>query len=447
MSQRPRSLTPLASGWHLLGAQIRHWRLVRGLSQAELAALTHDSRALIAKVEKADRRPRRELVHRLDTVLDADGALEDLWVAANRATESNAGSPPGNASTAGSPMVGRVGEAEVEGLSVMAQAFADADHLSGGGHVRTALDHYVDATVRPILARDCPTSLRGPLLTAAGRVLDIAGFTAFDSGDHDLARTRYRESLDLLDIAGAVALSGHVLTDLAMLALHQNQPLEARDHANAAVHATRAGGSRAGQARALAVLARAHALNDELSDTQRALGLAQETLGDGDADAEPQWVRFFTHQQLAAEQVYALHCHLDPDQIAALVATASTTQDGMHRRRLLVTLTLAATHLDPRDPARRDPEQAAGLLIDAVTHTGTFASARTLALIDQVRLGIRTHGSPAAIRAVEDAVRATAGDRRSARLAAWRSHRRPPNYWKPCTNPVAGPDWTPAEPA
>jgi transcriptional regulator with XRE-family HTH domain len=409
VSQRPRSLTPLASGWHLLGAQIRHWRLVRGLSQAELAALTHDSCALISKVEKADRRPRRELVHRIDTVLHAEGALEDLWVAADRAPHPNAGLLPGKASTAGSPTGGRVGGSEVEGLSVMAQAFADADHLSGGGHVRTAVEHYVDATVRPILARDCPTSLRGPLLTAAGRVLDIAGFTAFDSGDHDLARTRYRESLDLLEIAGAVALSGHVLTDLAMLAVHQNQPLAARDHAEAAVRVTRAGGSRAGQARALAVLARAHALNDELTDAQRALDLAQEKLRDVEADTEPQWVRFFTHRQLAAEQAYALHRHLGPDQVAALVATVSTAQDGMHRRRLLVTLTLAATYLDPRDPARRDPDQAAGLLIDAVTHAGTFASARTLALIDHIRLGIRTHGSPATIRAVEDAVRATAG--------------------------------------
>jgi transcriptional regulator with XRE-family HTH domain len=122
VSQRPRSLTPLASGWHLLGAQIRHWRLVRGLSQAELAALTHDSRALIAKVEKADRRPRRELVHRIDTALDAEGALEDLWAAANRAPDPNAGLPPGKANSAGSPTGGRVGEAEVEGLSVMAQA-------------------------------------------------------------------------------------------------------------------------------------------------------------------------------------------------------------------------------------------------------------------------------------------------------------------------------------
>lgn len=404
MSQRLRSLTPLASGWHLLGAQIRHWRTVRDLSQAGLGALTHDSPALIGKVEKAQRRPRRQLVHRIDLALDAGGTLDQLWHMANRTTASGADSL---SHKDGSVVSGRVHDAEVEGLSVMAQAFADADHRSGGGHVRIALDHYLDATVRPMLARDCPASLRTSLLTAAGRVLDIAGFTAFDSGDHDLARARYREALNLLDAAGEAALSGHVLTDLAMLALHENQPLAARDHAEAALRAARADGSVLGQARALALLARAHGLGGDPAGAQRALGAAEQTLAQAEADAESPWVRFFTHRQLAAEQAYALHKHLNPDQVADLVATASTEQDGMHRRRLLVTLTLAATYLDPHEPSHRDPDQAANLLTDAVTHAGTFASARTLTMIDNVRVGIHKHASATTVHAVEEAVHAT----------------------------------------
>ena len=96
--QQLRPLTPLASAWHLLGAQIRHWRLVRGLSQAELGALTHDSGALISKVEKAVRRPRRDLVHRIDAALDAGGVLEDLWAAADRASNGGGISDDGSES-------------------------------------------------------------------------------------------------------------------------------------------------------------------------------------------------------------------------------------------------------------------------------------------------------------------------------------------------------------
>jgi transcriptional regulator with XRE-family HTH domain len=428
-------LTPLASGWHLLGAQIRHWRLVRGLSQAQLGALTHDSSALIAKVEKAVRRPNQELIHRIDTALDAGGVLEELWVAANRTRSTgDTGPAPRLPETVIPPTVARVGEAEVEGMSVMAQAFADADHRSGGGHVRAALEHYLAATVRPILARDCPASLRGAMLTAAGRVLDIAGFTAFDSGDQDLARTRYREALDLLDVAGAAALSGHVLTDLAMLAVHEKQPSVARDHAEAAAQANRSAGSDLGQARALAVLARAHVLTGDVTEAQQALGHAEELLHGADMLSEPQWVRFFTHEQLAAERAYAFHRHVHPDRIAELTAAAGATGDGMHRRRMLVTLTLAASYLAPRDPSHRDPDRAAGLLIDAVTGAGTLASARTLALIDQLRRGIRAHGSPATVRAVEDVVRHSRGVRALRELAAWRSPRRPRTCSAPCAS-------------
>ena len=120
--QPMRTLTPWISGWHLLGAEIRHWRLVRGLSQAELGALTHGSSALIAKVEKALRRPARDLVHRLDTALDAAGALEELWAAADRGdTLDDACSASGEVPAIASPTVATVQEAEVESMLVMAR--------------------------------------------------------------------------------------------------------------------------------------------------------------------------------------------------------------------------------------------------------------------------------------------------------------------------------------
>jgi hypothetical protein len=144
--------TPWISGWHLLGAELWHWRLVCGLSQTELDALTHDSSALIAKVEKALRRPARDLVHR-HTALDAAGALEEVWAAADCSDSADdVGSVSGDVSAIASPTVAPVGEAEVERMLVMARAFADADHRSSGGHMPKG-DHRPDrphsAVVRP----------------------------------------------------------------------------------------------------------------------------------------------------------------------------------------------------------------------------------------------------------------------------------------------------------
>ncbi|MGH3832466.1 MAG: helix-turn-helix domain-containing protein [Pseudonocardiaceae bacterium] len=79
MGQVPRELTPLESALHFFGAELRHWRTVRELSQAALGQRTHDSGALIGKIEKGERFPSLMLTQRLDAVLDTGGVLERLW--------------------------------------------------------------------------------------------------------------------------------------------------------------------------------------------------------------------------------------------------------------------------------------------------------------------------------------------------------------------------------
>ncbi|MGH3429885.1 MAG: helix-turn-helix domain-containing protein, partial [Mycobacteriales bacterium] len=79
MGQVPKELTPLESALHFFGAQLRHWRTVRELSQVALGRRTHDSGALISKIEKGERFPSLDLTRRLDVALDTDGALERLW--------------------------------------------------------------------------------------------------------------------------------------------------------------------------------------------------------------------------------------------------------------------------------------------------------------------------------------------------------------------------------
>ena len=74
-----RELTPLASGSHRLGAELRHWRLTRELSQNQLGDLIHHSGALVSKVEKADRRPSLKFCRLVDEKLETKGALSLLW--------------------------------------------------------------------------------------------------------------------------------------------------------------------------------------------------------------------------------------------------------------------------------------------------------------------------------------------------------------------------------
>lgn len=79
MAVRPRRLTPEASLRHWFGAEVRRWRERRGLSQRALARLAWHSEETIAKVEKAERWPSRDLAHRCDEALGAGGVLIAAW--------------------------------------------------------------------------------------------------------------------------------------------------------------------------------------------------------------------------------------------------------------------------------------------------------------------------------------------------------------------------------
>jgi len=77
-----RELTPLVSGLHRLGAELRYRRVTRELSQIQLGRLIHHSGALVSKVEKAERRPGVEFCRLADEVLETSGVLTRLWHAA-----------------------------------------------------------------------------------------------------------------------------------------------------------------------------------------------------------------------------------------------------------------------------------------------------------------------------------------------------------------------------
>ncbi|NRQ37982.1 helix-turn-helix domain-containing protein [Nonomuraea sp. NN258] len=78
MGQRPRDLEAHLSARHFFGAELRHWRERRELSQDRLGHLLHVSGDEIAKVEKAARWPTPSLAAACDQALDTDGIFGRL---------------------------------------------------------------------------------------------------------------------------------------------------------------------------------------------------------------------------------------------------------------------------------------------------------------------------------------------------------------------------------
>ncbi|MEU6174301.1 helix-turn-helix domain-containing protein [Streptantibioticus parmotrematis] len=75
MPQPPKPLRPGRSARDWSGAELRHWRTLRKLTQDQLGALVHVSGDLIAKLEKATRPCSPALAEALDAALDTGGVL------------------------------------------------------------------------------------------------------------------------------------------------------------------------------------------------------------------------------------------------------------------------------------------------------------------------------------------------------------------------------------
>lgn len=79
MGQPRKKLTPERSPMHLWGAELRAWRDRRGLSLSRMGQLIRYNPSYLARIERGERKPPRELAEAVDRELNASGALTRLW--------------------------------------------------------------------------------------------------------------------------------------------------------------------------------------------------------------------------------------------------------------------------------------------------------------------------------------------------------------------------------
>ncbi|MGN2639007.1 helix-turn-helix domain-containing protein [Nocardia takedensis] len=425
MPQQMRELI-VETPHQVFGAELRHWRLLRGLSQTALGALTTDSGSLISKIEKAQRICHLELAQRLDTALNTEGALERMWrrmeqAAADSSIDTTADAEellPGNPWAAlplpellrewesgNTPEVPRgasrrrVGQADIDIMWSMCNALTAADRHLGGGYARDALTQFLTSTVRPALHGTYEATIAAQLHTVSARLADLAGFMSFDTSRHTSARAWFRTALTLAKAADNLALGAHIFSDMAMQAHHTGRPADAVTLAETAVGTARQSGSPSTIARSSALLARAHALAGDRSLAVQALIAAERQLDRARPDDEPAWIRFFTHEQLAAEAMYVASDsgRFDLVQHHAPLVLASTSE--MERRYVLASSTLAGSHM--AHPRRADVDQAAQILIEALPAASTVVSSRGLDAINTVRRQLAAHSERELVRQVE----------------------------------------------
>jgi hypothetical protein len=299
----------------------------------------------------------------------------------------------------------QVGQADVDAVWSMCTAFADADRRMGGGHARRALICYADDAVAPLLTGRYTERIGRELFAAVARLCDIAGFMCFDSDDQGLGQKYFITALRLAKTSGDQALGAHILTDMSMQAQHQRHAYEAVALADAGVAAAARSGSASALARSHAVQARALAQRGDASDSDHALNRAERALERAVPRSEPFWITFFTPQQLAAEAMYTASELRRARLVRRHAAEALRAADGMQRRHVMATATLAASYLPAEDAptgaAAADVEQACAVLRGVLPVIGSLASARALSLVSTVRNRLGAYPQVSAVQELE----------------------------------------------
>ncbi|KJS55278.1 Tat pathway signal protein [Streptomyces rubellomurinus subsp. indigoferus] len=203
----------------------------------------------------------------------------------------------------------RAGQADVAAVQEMTALFSQLDQRRGGGHGRTAVAQYLLTDVGDFLQGTFASDqVRRDMFSAASELAYLAGWTAFDNGEHPTAQHYYTVAVKLAAEADDPTMAGHVLRAMAHQAVDLHKPHHAVRVAEASISGDRNRLASPRErsllgvvhARALAAAGRSAEANTALLQAERDLSAASPS------DDEPARVFFFGEASLAHETASAL---------------------------------------------------------------------------------------------------------------------------------------------
>ena len=269
-----------------------------------------------------------------------------------------------------------MGAADVAELLAAAEEARRWDSRYGGGNWRSsAILDCLRHRAAPLLHGRYTDPIGRQLFSAAAQLSRLAGWTAFDTGQHAAAQRHYVQALRLARAAGDVPFGGYTVVCAALQA-------SLRDFHDDAIDMCQGAFERAKHAATPRVLgfyklieARAHARAGDVRAAGRALATSDTLLGQADKHPgdDPAWIDFFTHARLAAD---AVEIHRDlglPAPAWRWNAEAAMPTDTFARSHGLRLTVLASTHLQGSSPDLDAAIHHGDRAIDVLAH---IASAR-----------------------------------------------------------------------
>lgn len=362
----------------LFGVELRARRIAAGLSLRRLAPLVLVSHDLLARVEKAQRRPQPDLVDRLDAALGAGGELRRL------------AAPFTEGAARRSRAVLLEPEAAVPTMRALIAQVRAADHMMAATHLEK-ISAYTTAAQQVLSQLSCPQ--RGMLYRLIAEAHQVSGWVLFDRGSLALAEKAFAASRVAAEQAGALDLIAYIGgPNSAFMSTWSGEPARGAERAYGALSWARRSGNRRLSAFVLAMSARSHARLGEPELCTRMLLEAESELSRHRPDQpDPAWLEVFDAAALAGHRGSCLldlghHDHA----IDALREQASASDQRFVRNRTIWLLEQAEAQL------RLDRREAAAHTVnEAMSQVGNAAiSPRVRRMFRATELRIRTCADP-----------------------------------------------------
>lgn len=246
----------------------------------------------------------------------------------------------------------RVGRTDVAELADAADEARRWDSKYGGGNWKaSSVAVCLRERAAPLLRGSYSDAVGKELFSSASELSRLAGWTAFDTGQHDAAQRYFIQALRLARAAGDVPLGCYVLTTMAMQAMLRGFHDEAIDMAEGAFARARDRAAPRVLAFTKLIEARAYARARDARAASAALAESEDLLGRARAEGgdEPHWIDFFTHARLSADATEVFRDLRNPRASLAWEARVSMPA-GVFTRSVGMRLAIVATaHLQARD--------------------------------------------------------------------------------------------------
>ncbi|WP_274558964.1 sporulation protein [Streptomyces spiramyceticus] len=247
----------------------------------------------------------------------------------------------------------QVGRTDLDELREAADDARRWDSKYGGGNWKAnSVADCLEQRAAPLLQGSFTDEIGRELFSVTAELSRLAGWTAFDVGQHDAAQRHFIQALRLARAGGDVQLGCYVLTTMAMQSLLRGFASEAIDMAQGAFERAKHDSAPRVLAFTKLIEARAHARANDPRAASRALAASENLLGQAGHDGgdEPTWIDFYHHARLSADAAEIFRDLKNPKAALGWNRQAAAMPPGVFTRSVGMRLAIVGTaHLQARD--------------------------------------------------------------------------------------------------